>query len=209
MNHPNDGTYTHVVDHSSGVAITPTPDDAPVGRLRREHDDVSRLLASLESQLTLVHAAGDGDCAMMREVVSFLTEYIDAVHHTREELVMAELVANDPSLQVIADTLRSQHDTIARRGLLLQELLDCALADAPVERRSIAHLGFAYTAELRRNMAVEEALVFPLAVARLGPAQWAGIDAKLADGAEALLDEVTARYRDFIDQLPPAGCGCA
>lgn len=194
----------------------PAPDHDGVGRseverLRCEHGNIARLLLVLESHLARLHAGEDLDEQLMLDAVSYLTDYVDGIHHAREDLIVELLAEREPLVRAILATLSAQHDAIRAEGAMLRERLESAALDAPVAREDLVRHGFAYTGDLRRNMALEERVVFPLAVVGLSAAEWGAIEAKVAGGVDPLFGgTVEPPYRALFEEIARrVGCDCA
>src|SRR5262249_1289231 len=55
---------------------------AAISRLRREHRNIERLLTYLESELGRMSGGEDIDDALVLDAFTYLTEYVDRIHHT-------------------------------------------------------------------------------------------------------------------------------
>jgi hemerythrin-like domain-containing protein len=181
---------------------------AALSRLQREHANIGRLLALLESELARLHGGQDVDDALILDAFTYLTDYVDRVHHPREDLANEMLAARSTVMDELRPVIAAQHATIRDSGASLRDRLERALQDQPVARLEIARDGFVYTRELRRNMELEEAVVFAVASALLTGDDWAVIDAKVAPEADPLFgDAVDARFVELSEELTErAGC---
>jgi hemerythrin-like domain-containing protein len=181
---------------------------AAIAHLQREHANIGRLLLLLESELARLHGGEDVDDALILDVFTYLTEYVDRFHHPREDLASQVLATRSPVMGELRPVLAAQHATLRQSGASLRDRLERALLDQPVARLEIARDGFVYSRELRRNMALEEAVVFSVATALLSAEDWADIDAKLAPAVDPLFgDSIDARFIELSEELTKrAGC---
>jgi len=107
----------------------------PIAAWHADHVNFARLLNLLERQLIAFHAGEEPDYPVMPASVYYLRHYPDRVHHPREDVAFARLVARDPALQLpIARRLR-EHRVIPAAGeellKLLQGVVEGVLAQLP------------------------------------------------------------------------------
>ena len=62
-----------------------------LSRLQLDHANMSRLLDIVDAQLQLVADAQNADFELMRDILHYLTNYSDAIHHPTEDLLYARL----------------------------------------------------------------------------------------------------------------------
>ncbi len=182
-----------------------------VERLRHEHGNIERLLLVLESHLAGFHAGEDLDEQLTLDALSYLIDYVDRFHHSREDLIVELLAAREPVVRAMLPTLSAQHEGIRSNGAALRDRLERALVDEPVAREDLVRHGFAYTAELRRNMALEDTVVFPLVATGIGGSEWDAMNANVAAGVDPLFGSVVdKRHRALFEEITRrAGCDCA
>ena len=194
----------------AGGAPSVRPSDT-IARLRREHGNVELLLLVLESQLARIHRGDDVDEGLVLEIFRYLTGYVDVFHHGREDAAIEMLAERVAVVRAAMPVLTAQHDEIRSRGAALRDRLERAVVDEPVSRPELVRAGFSYARSLRKNMALEEAIVFPAAADVMSPAEWAAIDAKLGVPGDPLFGgQRDDRFRRLFEELTTrAGCACA
>jgi hemerythrin-like domain-containing protein len=171
----------------------------------REHRDVTTLLVMLDSYFASMKLGDDVDDPLLLDAMSYLSCFLQGVHHAKEDLAVEAAIDRVPAIRELCGELAAQHRRIRDAGAQLHDELQGVLLDAPILRRALADDGFAYTAEIRRNMALEEEAVFPALSEALDADMCARIDARLprrdalfgaAGGAryEKLFHELTSRF---------------
>jgi hemerythrin-like domain-containing protein len=173
-----------------------------VERLVREHANIAMLLVMLDSYFAAMKAGDEVDDKLVLDAMRYLTEFVDSFHHSKVDLAVDAVGAQTPATKAIRSELAAQHDRIRLAGAALRDGLENALLDEPVPRQALADGGFDYTRELRRNMALEEAAVFPALAKALDADAWARIDAILGPQRDPLFGEVVhQRYANLFREL--------
>lgn len=175
---------------------------AAVDRLVREHHNIEVLLLMLDSYFAAMEAGEDVDEALLLDVMSYMTEFVDGFHHAKEELALEAVSGRSAAIDRAREELEAQHRRIAEAGSRLRSALVRALRDEPVSRRELTAWGFGYTADMRRNMELEETVVFPALAEVLDPEAWRRIDAKVGKRPDPLFGEtVHQRYALLFREL--------
>ena len=95
---------------------------------RAEHVNFTRLLDLLEKQVAAFHAGGQPDYDLMRDVVYYLRQYADLVHHPQEDIAFARLLERDPAMKPQIDRLLQEHRVILAAGETLLKHLEVVVA---------------------------------------------------------------------------------
>jgi hemerythrin-like domain-containing protein len=182
-------------------------------RLVREHDDIAQVLVLLDSELASVAFAEDADDTLAMSALDYLSEFVDGFHHAKEDRAFEEAATRAPVLRDLVAEAHAQHARIRECGATLRAGFERALFDQPVSRRDLAAAGFAYSAQLRRNMELEEQRVLPLLDEALDDADWQRIEAEVGsesaplfgeaahDSYERLFHELERRFG--VESAPP------
>lgn len=170
----------------------------PTARWHAEHANFSRLLSLLESQVAVFHGGGTPDYGLMIDIVSYLRHYPERVHHAREDVAFARLVARDPSLHGAVGRLLQEHRVIENAGDVLLTLLNEVANEAVLPRAQVEAAAATYLVYYRHHIATEERDVLPRAAELLAPEDWAAVNAAVPTGRDPLFgDEPEARYREL------------
>ena len=174
-----------------------------VQRLFAEHRYLGALVQVLTTKSSTHHRARVGDLYLLRDVVAYLQDYPDHVHHPTEELLFARVLLHKPALQGLVARLRRDHDELAQENRRVLALLDEAL-DRPREARARAALDgcHALARRQREHMQVENTEAFPAALATLSRADWHRIEARFRAADDPLFGQVvSSRHRRLYEYL--------
>jgi hemerythrin-like domain-containing protein len=177
----------------------------PIKLWHAEHADFSRLLDLLERQVAAFHEGDDPNYELMLDIVSYLREFPDRIHHPREDAAFARLLIHDPALRLPVNRLLQEHRVIGVAGeellILLNEVVDGAL----IARSSVEAAAATYLAYYRHHLATEERDIVPRAAQLLTPQDWAVVAAAVPAGADPLFGEVEdSRYRELRERITAA-----
>jgi hemerythrin-like domain-containing protein len=173
-----------------------------VDQLIHEHDNLAQLLVVIDSLFASIASGEEADDDLIRDATTYLTEFVDTFHHGKEDLAIAVAAERAEGPRAVQPKLREQHRRIHEAGTALCTELERMLLDEPVGRQGLAAGGFAYTAQIRRNVEFEESQVFPLLLEELGADAWTRIESDLACPPDPLFGPaVHERYRTLFRAL--------
>ena len=173
----------------------------PIAAWHADHVNFARLLNLLERQLIAFHAGEEPDYPVMLASVYYLRHYPDRVHHPREDVAFARLVARDPALQLPIARRLQEHRVIAAAGEELLKLLQGVVEGVLVERSAIETAAATYLEYYRHHLAAEEREVIPRAAQLLTPDDWAAVAAAPAGSDPLFGREFDSRYRELRRQI--------
>jgi hemerythrin-like domain-containing protein len=175
---------------------------AAVETLIREHRNIEVLLVMLDSYFAAMNAGDEVDEALLVDAMTYMTDYVDAFHHSKEQLAVDAVADRSRAIAAAKSELESQHRRIGEAGAWLRATLEQVLRDEPISRRKLISAGLAYTAEMRRNMELEETLVFPALVEVLDAEAWRVIEARLSPRPDPLFGEAVHQgYAELFREL--------
>jgi branched-chain amino acid transport system ATP-binding protein len=175
---------------------------AAVQTLIREHHNIEMLLVMLDSYFAAMSAGDEVDEALLVDAMGYMTEYVDGFHHSKEELAIDVVAGRSRAIANAKAELEAQHHRIGEAGAWLRDTLEQVLRDEPVSRHKLIATGLTYTAEMRRNMELEERLVFPALAEVLDADAWRVIDARVPPQPDPLFGEaVHQRYGELFREL--------
>jgi hemerythrin-like domain-containing protein len=170
----------------------------PVKAWHDEHAYFQRLLMLLQQQVDVFHGGERPNYELMLDIVSYLREYSDRVHHPREDLAFARLAQTRPELALPLERLRQEHRIIANAGEALKELLAEALDDAVIPRADVEMAAATYLVYYGNHIAKEEQDVLTSAARALGPEDWTAIRSAVPASKDPLFgDAPEARFREL------------
>jgi len=168
---------------------------------RAEHVNFTRLLNLLEKQVTAFHAGGQPDYDLMRDVVYYLRQYADLVHHPQEDVVFARLLERDPAMKPQIDRLLQEHRVMLSAGETLLKHLDDVIAEALEPRAIVETAAATYLVYYRQHLAAEEDEVIPRAAKVLKAEDWAAVAAVPARPDPLFGEDAEERFRNLRRQL--------
>lgn len=176
--------------------------------LKHEHEIIGRVVTVLEAA---AHHLERGDAVpleLLRDAVEFIKGFADGCHHRKEEDVLFPLMASK-SEQVKegpVKVLSTEHDA-GRHFVADLEKAMAGLENGQAEaRRAAARALSLYTQLLRRHIAKENDIFFPLAQSLLVPMELN----QLAEQFEAVEQEKVgpgahARFEALVERLEAQG----
>ena len=168
----------------------------PIGKWHEEHMYFLRLLGLLRHEVDALAAGATPNYGLMLNVIGYLRDYSDRMHHPREDAVFAILAARSPQHRQAIDRLRQEHRVIERHGENLRTLLEEAAADALVLRAEIEVAAATYLVYYGNHLAKEEEDVLPLAAKYLTPEDWESVKNAVPQG-DPLIAADAQRYREL------------
>jgi hemerythrin-like domain-containing protein len=175
---------------------------AAVETLIREHRNIEMLLVMLDSYFAAMSAGDDVDECLLVDAMTYMTEYVDGFHHSKEQLAIDVVAGRSRAIADAKSELQAQHHRIEEAGAWLRDTMQEVLRDEPVSRHKLIATGLKYTAEMRRNMELEEKLVFPALAEVLDTEAWRCIEARLPPQPDPLFGEaVHQRYGELFREL--------
>jgi hemerythrin-like domain-containing protein len=169
--------------------------------LQDEHRYMNLLLGTLEEQLETSDLATPEDYFLMQDIVRYLHEYPDAVHHPTEDLLFDKLVRRKPDARKDVTRLRHDHDKLrVNTAELLQSLENAAAKHTSESAETVGVELNEYIRRLRRHMSFEEAHLFPNAVQCLAHKDWQAIETRLSAVEDPLFGRAVASdYRPLYE----------
>lgn len=176
-------------------------------RLIAEHRALFALMRELERVAGRRGPLQAGDYCLMRDIVAYVHDYSDNVHHPTEDLVFARLLACRPAMEPTVRRLRGDHEAMAVETRTLLKRLD-ALATRRASGRHAAVLKACtdYAAHQRAHMQFENREFFPAAARWLSAADWRAVAANFLVAEDPLFGTVVSRkHRVLYEYLLDPG----
>jgi hemerythrin-like domain-containing protein len=153
-----------------------------VTTLRDEHRYMSLLLDALEEKIQGEDEIPAPDYFLIHDVVRYMHEYPDAVHHPTEDLMFDKLVARDPATKSAVRDLQRDHEKLTGNTDRILKLLRAAEVEQSAKAsNAVREACNLYIDRLRAHMQTEESELFPRAIDRLAPWDWKIIERRLDD----------------------------
>jgi hemerythrin-like domain-containing protein len=174
----------------------------PIAAWHTEHVYFNQLLKLLHRQVDVFHGGERPNYELMMDIVSYLRDYSDRVHHPREDVAFARLAKHCPELQLVLARLGQEHRVIAQAGEALLKSLQAVLGGAIVPRAEIEVAAATYLVYYGNHIAKEEEDVLARAAKELTPDDWEAVRTAVNPMRDPLFDgEPEARFRELRRQI--------
>ena len=167
-----------------------------------EHGYFNRLLGLLHKEIDAFHGDGRPNYELMLDIISYLRDYGDALHHPREDAAFARLSARCPDLELPLARLKQEHHVIAHAGETLRNQLDAILGGAIVPMEDLEVAAATYLVYYGNHIAKEEEDILPRAAEVLTPEDWKAVRAAVLPVRDPLFGEhPEERFRELRRQI--------
>ena len=144
----------------------------PISAWHADHVYFNELLGRLRAELDVFHRGERPDYEGTCEIVTYLREYGDAVHHPREGVAFARLARHCPDMELALARLEQEHRVIAQAGQRLLEQIEAILGGAIVPRGELESALATYLVYYGNHIAKEEEDVLTRAAGFLTAEDW-------------------------------------
>lgn len=158
--------------------------------LLEEHRNIDKLLLVLENELEVFDRSEVPDYEILQAVLQYFEDYPEKFHHPKEDMVFEKLKMRDPAAAERIGDVEAEHELETSRLRRLVEAVEEILAGREFLRQAFHDVVSDFIKHQRQHMDKEERLLFPAAVQRLRPEDWADIDARLNDRKDPLFNGV-------------------
>jgi len=128
--------------------------------LREDHRNMAIMLDLLGRQIEHIRDGERPDYELIHDIMRYLTVYSDAVHHPKEDLLYAGMMAQQPNLDADLARVEPEHREIAQLGERLRNDVEAVASGAAVTRERLVADTSDYVRRLRQHMAWEEEDLF-------------------------------------------------
>lgn len=127
-----------------------------IEQIHKDHVNLARLLNLVDAEIDTARQDGMPDFLMLEHVMRYMINYLDQVHHNKEDAMFRRVVSLDPEAESAVDDLTVEHEKLKTTGCELYELV-CAAQNADfVRREDVISRGADYVRTLRAHMNKEE-----------------------------------------------------
>jgi hemerythrin-like domain-containing protein len=131
--------------------------------LRGDHRNMVMLLDLLDTEIDRLATSREPDYDYVRDIMLYVTEYPDAVHHPKEDIVYRHLKSLRPKIHPDLERVETDHQDIEESGLKLKNSIEAISIDANLDRGELIENFHHYSEQLREHMYWEEKNLFSLA----------------------------------------------
>lgn len=187
--------------------VVPRPDEvtlmsALLNRLEEDHRRLTEIMELLEGLLDRFHDGEEPDYELLAELLEYMTDYADQVHHPSEDLIFEHLLATTDQGHEVLQRLMLQHQSLTQLNRRFRESLEGIVHEEVLPRDEVEIQGRELLATLRSHMLLEDNEGFPLAARLLSAEDWAQIEARAPDVQDPVFGHADpVRFRTIFAQL--------
>lgn len=171
-------------------------------KLNLDHKHLSRLLDLMEKQLDGFHEGNEPDFELMCEMLEYVENYADQVHHPTEDLIFHRLLERSDERRDVMETLFEQHQTLSRLSKQFRQSLEGVVHEAVLRRDLVEQQGRELLKLQRQHLDLEEGSIFPLARELLTDDDWERIQEEAPTSIDPVFGEQDqARFRTLYQHL--------
>ena len=174
----------------------------PIAAWHTEHVYFNQLLGLLQRQLDLFHREGQLNFELMMDIITYLRDYADRIHHPREDVAFARLAKRCPDLELMLARLGQEHRVIAHAGETLLKTLQAIRGGAIIAKGEVEAAIATYLVYYGNHIAKEEEDVLARAAKELTGQDWEAVRAAVPTVRDPLFDgDPQGRYRALRRQI--------
>ena len=170
--------------------------------LRGDHRNMVMLLELLDAEIDRLAASGEPDYEFVRDIMLYVTEYPDVVHHPKEDIVYRHLKSLRPETHTDLERVETDHQHIEESGLKLRNSIEAISIDADFNRGELIENFRDYSDQLSEHMYWEEANLFSLADEMQHFGDWSEVVLKNNEIGDPLFgSRVERKYRRLLAKI--------
>lgn len=173
-----------------------------IERIRREHGYMARLLAILKHKLQLLKNEEHINYSLVREVVDYLYNHSEKVHHPKEDIIYHYYIEHYGEHQDISDLAR-EHAELSAKSHAFLETVEMILSDAVVPHHVFIEQLEDFIQCQRRHLDMEEQSILPLISHTFTVADWQNIESQWSETESDPVfgDTIAERYQQLAQRV--------
>jgi hemerythrin-like domain-containing protein len=176
--------------------------DQLMSSLRGDHRNMSLVLDLLEAEIDRLAASGEPDYDLVRDIMLYLTEYPDVVHHPKEDIVYRHLKSLRSESHAELQRVETDHQYLEESGRKLRNSIEAISIGANLGRDELIEQFRRYVEQLREHMYWEEVDLFSLADELQHYGDWSEVLIKNDEISDPLFgSRVERKYRRLLDKI--------
>ncbi|OOZ38945.1 hypothetical protein BOW53_13650 [Solemya pervernicosa gill symbiont] len=173
-----------------------------LARLYRDHLNSNRLMDILEGQLEVLKFTKPLPAKLMSEIVSYVREYTDKIHHPIEDHLYQVLLARTDRGHDEMEELLGQHLIVVDLTRKMLQAVDSADGGDNDSIDRLIEAGRELISHQRNHMNFEDRMAFPLLQEELKDEDFDIAAGALPDDEDPLLDpNIATRYPELFSYL--------
>lgn len=173
-----------------------------MNELRADHRNMVMLLDLLDAESASLAAGNEPDYDLVYDIMIYMTEYPDAVHHPKEDLIYRHIRSSHPDIDDSLQQIEADHKALSLASSEIRRDIDSIADDGPVDRMALAEALRKYSSDLRKHMYWEEKNLFELADSMQDDEEWATLLASHAAASDPLFgNHVKRRFNKLFNSI--------
>jgi hemerythrin-like domain-containing protein len=174
----------------------------PIAAWHAEHVHFKVLLHLLQREIDVFHTGERPNYELMLDIVTYLREFSDRIHHPREDVAFACLARRLPDMQLPLARLQQEHRVIAHAGETLLQHLTSILDGAVLSRAEVEAAAATYLVYYGNHIATEEKDVLTRAETALTREDWDAVRNAVTHAEDPLFGPTPEeRFRQLRRQI--------
>lgn len=164
-----------------------------MNELRTDHRNMVQLLDLLDAETVRLADADEPDYDLVYDIMTYMSEYPDAVHHPKEDMIYRHLRTNHDDIEESLRHIETDHKALGMASHEIRRDIDAIAADGVVSREALAASLRKYSEDLRKHMYWEEKDLFELADTMDDDESWAELLKSYDEASDPLFGNQTER----------------
>jgi len=188
------------VGHGGGITSAPS---IALRLLLEDHKTLCTVIEALEVRLPEVARRDPETLDLLANLIDYIAEYPDQVHHPREDRIIERLIDKGltPSERIIVELTVAQHAELAAATARMETDIDALLSKQHDAGVQFDHDARIYLAMQKEHMRREEQQLFPVAVRLFTAMDWKEIEASEPEVPDPLQESRLDRYASLLALL--------
>ncbi len=161
-----------------------------LAEIHSDHRNYSQLLELIRAELVKLSNSTNPNYIRLYDIMLYMTNYPDLIHHPVEEILFTELVKKKPELSETLSSLSLEHKKLASVGRELKENLQIVVSGAIVSRKTLIDSAIDYHQLLTSHMNTEEGEILPVLGEAFNENEWSVIEAQVTVLHDSMFENV-------------------
>jgi len=171
-------------------------------RLARDHRRLGRVLDLLAGLIERFDAGEESSYDLFRELIEYVVDYVERVHHPTEDVLFTRLAAQAPAQAAILADLMREHRELTQLSRDFRDALASIMHGAVLPRATVVRQGRELVRRMRAHIDREDETALPLASALLSETEWAALATQAPNDADPIFGQPDPlRFRALYDHL--------
>lgn len=174
-----------------------------MAELHQDHIHLARLLKTLTQQADLLSTDADPDLDMILDIVDYIQNYPDLVHHPKEDMVYKAFQdVTDDGSEVVKQLLE-EHEKLPSITADFRHLMEEIVNGGSIISRAALQAKIRHFIDIERtHMNTEEFVLFPLIDNAMGMAEWQELETVMPDEIDPLFGgNVIESYKSLYKSI--------